>query len=41
MKKRRSFRKKKFKDDSQGLSVKVFNNNIEGALKVLKKKVKN
>tara|TARA_Y100001937_G_C7110480_1_gene327279 strand:- start:308 stop:559 length:252 start_codon:yes stop_codon:yes gene_type:complete len=41
MKKRRSFRKKKFKDDSQGLSVKVFNNNVEGALKILKKKVKN
>tara|TARA_Y100000401_G_scaffold13980_1_gene9507 strand:- start:126 stop:377 length:252 start_codon:yes stop_codon:yes gene_type:complete len=41
MKKRKSFRKKKFKDDSQGLSVKVFNNNVEGALKILKKKVKN
>tara|TARA_B100000902_G_C27063233_1_gene790207 strand:- start:107 stop:358 length:252 start_codon:yes stop_codon:yes gene_type:complete len=41
MKKRRSFKKKKFKDESQGLSVKVFNNNVEGALKVLKKKIKN
>ena len=40
MRKRRNFRKKP-KDNSVGLSVKVFNNNIEGALKVFKKKVKN
>ena len=39
MKKRRNFRKKP-KDNSQGLSVTVFNNNVEGALKVLKKKIK-
>jgi len=40
MRKRKNFRKRKPKDDSIGLSVKVFNNNVEGALKVLKKKVK-
>ena len=39
MKKRRNFRKKP-KDDSKGLSVKVWNNNVEGALKVFKRKVK-
>ena len=39
MKKRRNFRKKP-KDNSIGLSVKVFNNNVDGALRVLKKKVK-
>tara|TARA_S200000501_G_scaffold355815_1_gene377932 strand:+ start:52 stop:303 length:252 start_codon:yes stop_codon:yes gene_type:complete len=39
MKKRRNFRKKP-KDNSIGLSVTVFNNNVEGALKVLKRKVK-
>jgi|TARA_R100000479_G_C6212512_1_gene138744 small subunit ribosomal protein S21 len=39
MKRRKNFRKKP-KDDSIGLSVKVFNNNVEGALKVLKRKVK-
>ena len=39
MKKRRNFRKKP-KDNSVGLSVKVFNNNVDGALKVLKRKVK-
>ena len=41
MKKRKNFRKRKPKDDSVGLSVTVFNNNVEGALKVLKRKVKN
>ena len=41
MRKRRKFRKKKFKDEALGLSVTVFNNNVEGALKILKKKVKN
>ena len=39
MKKRRNFRKKP-KDNSIGLSVTVFNINVEGALKVLKKKIK-
>ena len=39
MKKRRNFRKKP-KDNSIGLSVTVFNNNVDGALRVLKKKVK-
>ena len=38
--KRRNFRKKP-KDTAVGLSVTVFNNNVDGALKVLKKKVKN
>ena len=40
MRKRRNFRKKP-KDTAQGLSVTVFNNNVDGALKVLKRKVKN
>ena len=40
MKKRRNFRKRP-KDNSVGLSVTVFNNNVEEALKVLKKKIKN
>ena len=40
MRKRRNFRKKP-KDKARGLSVTVFNNNIEGALKILKRKVKN
>ena len=39
MRKRRNFRKSP-KDNAQGLSVTVFNNNVEGALKVLKKKIK-
>ena len=39
MKKRKNFRKRP-KDKAVGLSVTVFNNNVEGALKVLKKKVK-
>ena len=39
MRKRRNFRKQP-KDNSIGLSVKVFNNNVERALKVLKKKIK-
>ena len=39
MKKRRNFRKRP-KVTAQGLSVKVFNNNVDGALRVLKKKVK-
>ena len=40
MKKRKNFRKKP-KDTAQGLSVTVFNNNVEEALKRLKRKVKN
>ena len=40
MRKRRNFRKRP-KDNSVGLSVTVFNNNIEEALKRLKRKVKN
>ena len=39
MKKRRNFRKKP-KDNAVGLSVTVFNNNVDGALRILKKKVK-
>ena len=39
MKYKKNFRKRP-KDDSKGLSVKVWNNNVEGALKVLKRKVK-
>ena len=39
MKKRRNFRKKP-KDNSVGLSVKVYNNNVDGALRILKRKVK-
>ena len=41
MRKRKNFRRKKPKDTTHGLSVTVYNNNIEGALKVLKRKVKN
>ena len=40
MKKRRNFRKRP-KDTAQGLSVTVYNNNVEEALKRLKRKVKN
>ena len=40
MKKRRNFRKRP-KDNSVGLSVTVFNNNVDGALRILKKKIKN
>ena len=39
MKRRKNFRKKP-KDTAQGLSVTVFNNNVDGALRILKKKVK-
>ena len=38
---RKKFHKKKKKrEDPPGLAVTVYNNNIEGALKVLKRKVK-
>ena len=40
MRKRRNFRKKP-KDNAVGLSVTVFNNNVEEALKRFKRKVKN
>jgi len=40
MKKRRNFRKKP-KDTAQGLSVSVYNNNVEEAIRRLKRKVKN
>ena len=40
MKHRKNFRKKP-KEKVSGLQVKVYNNNIEGALKKFKKKVKN
>ena len=40
MRRKKNFRKKP-KDNAVGLSVTVFNNNVEGALKVLKKKIKN
>ena len=40
MRRRKNFRKKP-KDDSKGLSVTVFNNNVDAALRILKKKVKN
>ena len=39
MKKRKNF-KKRPRDERKGLSVTVYNNNVEGALKVLKRKVK-
>ena len=40
MRKRKNFRKRP-KDNSEGLQVKVFNNNVDEALKRLKRKVKN
>ena len=40
MRKRRNFRKRP-KDTAKGLSVTVYNNNVEGALKILKRKIKN
>ena len=41
MRRKKNFRKKRPKDNAVGLSVTVFNNNVDGALKILKKKVKN
>ena len=38
---KKNFRKKRPKDNAVGLSVTVFNNNVEEALKRLKRKVKN
>ena len=41
MRKRNNFRKRKPRENRlNGLQVKVYNNNIEGALKQFKKKVK-
>ena len=40
MRKRSNFRKKP-KDTAQGLSVSVYNNNVEEAIRRLKRKVKN
>jgi len=37
---KKNFRKKRPKDTAVGLSVTVHNGNIEGALKILKRKVK-
>ena len=39
---KKNFRKKKKfpKEKLQGLQVKVYNNNVEGALKILKRKIK-
>ena len=39
MRRKKNFRKKP-KDNAVGLSVTVFNNNVDGALRILKKKVK-
>ena len=41
MRKRKNFRKKYPKERLEGLQVKVYNNNVDGALRILKKKVKN
>ena len=38
---KKNFRKKKLKDTAVGLSVTVYNDNIDMALKKLKRKVKN
>ena len=38
---KKNFRKKRPKDNAVGLSVTVYNNNVEEALKRLKRKVKN
>ena len=37
MKKRKGFRKRRPKDDAVGLQVKVWNNNVDGALKIFKR----
>ena len=38
---KKNFRGKRPKDNAVGLAVTVHNNNVEGALKILKRKVKN
>ena len=40
MKQKKNFRSKRPKDNAVGLAVTVHNNNVEGALKTLKRKVK-
>jgi small subunit ribosomal protein S21 len=40
MKRRKNFRRKPKGKQLEGLQVEVYNNNVEGALKVLKRKVK-
>ena len=40
MRRKKNFRKKRPKDTAVGLAVTVYNNNVEGALKILKRKVK-
>ena len=40
MKYRKKFRKKPREKQMSGLAVRVYNNNVEGALKVLKRKIK-
>ena len=40
MKKRKGFQKRRPKEELAGLQVKVWNNNVEGALKIFKRKVK-
>ena len=40
MRKRKSFRKKPKANRMEGLSVDVYNNNVDKALRILKKKVK-
>ena len=40
MKYKKNFRKKKPKDKAVGLSVTVFNNNVDGALRKFKKMIK-
>ena len=37
---KKNFRKKRPKDNAVGLSVTVYNNNVDGALRILKKKIK-
>ena len=37
---KRFHKKRKRREDPSGLAVTVYNNNVEGALKILKKKVK-
>ena len=41
MKKRKNFRKKRPKEKLLGLQVRVYDNNVELALKKLKRKIKN
>ena len=40
MKRRKNFRRKPKGKQLEGLQVEVYNNNVEGALKILKRKVK-